>query len=163
MTFRISGAMLIVIFPLLPNGPAIAQGADIRAALGACVKVVGALDRLACYDGVANAAASAAPPSAPRAAIPASAGHAATEQLGKPLPPPEQLTLAIASFQKDQLGRFTVTLSDGEVWRQVPGDTSVAEYSKNLNRSVTITPGLFGSYDLKFNGSNGRYKVARLR
>ena len=74
----------------------------------------------------------------------------------------DRMTAEITDFRKDQAGRFTVALSNGQVWQQVAGDTTEARYSPGKTHSVTISRGSLGSYDLTFNDRNANFKVRRL-
>ena len=73
------------------------------------------------------------------------------------------MTAQISDFQKDPAGRFTITLSNGQVWQQIAGDTSVAQYRPGKPQAVTISRGSLGSYDLRFEGRNVSFKVRRLK
>lgn len=69
----------------------------------------------------------------------------------------------MASYAFDTGGRFTVTLDNGEVWRQVAGDSAVAHWRKPPTAYlVTISGGFFGSHDLIVRGSSGKFKVRRV-
>ena len=72
--------------------------------------------------------------------------------------------MAAASYNVDAQGRFTVTLTDGQVWRQVAGDDSFAHWSKPASHYlVTIKEGALGSYSLEVPDDNRLYKVNRIR
>ena len=160
-----------------------AQVGDLQSELAHCLSFTGAVERLSCYDRLARGALRVAPQSpafapqspgvAPQAARPRaespSAALAAPE-LGKEELPhaetlagTERLTAEITDFRKDVAGRFTITLNNGQIWQQVVGDTTVAQYHPGRTRSVTISRGSFGSYDLSFNDRNLSFKVRRVR
>lgn len=82
---------------------------------------------------------------------------------GMPQMTTDHITARLASYSFSQSGIMTVTLDNGEVWRQVDGD-GPAPRLKNPARSyvVTIRPGFIGSYSLTVNGQAGLYKVRRL-
>jgi hypothetical protein len=64
----------------------------------------------------------------------------------------------------DKRGFFTITLANGEVWRQEQGDSSFADRHRPAPRTrVTIRQGALGSANLKIQGDNNVYKVRRLR
>ncbi len=66
----------------------------------------------------------------------------------------------LASFEFDKQGRFTVTLQNGQVWRQVEARSgSLAPLV--VGKTVTITPGALWSYDMKTEGNSRVYKVER--
>jgi hypothetical protein len=73
-------------------------------------------------------------------------------------------SLHMASYSFDRRGLFTVTLSDGEVWRQDPNDTNYAHWSgKASDYPVTLVSGEFGKSRLNVRGEPGPYIVERLR
>jgi hypothetical protein len=78
----------------------------------------------------------------------------------KPLTP----SLPMRSYAFDRLGFFAVTLSDGEVWRQDPGDFERAHWNKPAaNYVVTVVTGAAGTSNLEVNGESVFYKVRRQR
>jgi hypothetical protein len=110
----------------------------------------------------------APPPLASRAVAPPPASPAT--ELGQeelrgraPAATPDRVTAEITNFQKDPAGRFTIALSNGQVWAQVAGDTTAAQYHPGRTHSVTISRGTLGSYDLTFNDRNAAFKVRRVR
>jgi len=76
----------------------------------------------------------------------------------------DHISAQMASYSFNKLdGTFTVTLANGQVWRQVQGDTTYAHWHKPASRYyVNIEPGIFGSFDLTVNKIAGRYKVHRI-
>lgn len=70
----------------------------------------------------------------------------------------------MTSYTFDKFGIFTVTLANGQVWRQVPGDTSYA-YWKHPATSyvVRISRGFLGSYNLEVPNNAGMFKVRRVQ
>jgi hypothetical protein len=71
-------------------------------------------------------------------------------------------TRHVASYRFDRNGYFTVVLENGEVWRQLDGDTSLAHWFKKPgNYIVTITAGALGSFNLRVKGEPGSFKVHR--
>jgi hypothetical protein len=70
----------------------------------------------------------------------------------------------MAAFSFDRNGMFTVSLANGEVWRQVSGDISMAHWhGEPSNYVVTIRGGALGSFNLKVNGDPTAFKVVRVR
>jgi len=135
-----------------------------------CLAFTGAVERLSCYDRLARGAASGAlaapmPPPGPRASIQPPPPSLGQEELpGRaPVATPDRVAAEITNFQKNPAGRFTVFLANGQVWQQVAGDTTAAQYQSGRTRNVTISRGSFGSYDLKFNDRNVAFKVRRVR
>jgi len=69
----------------------------------------------------------------------------------------------MASYSVGPGQLFTVTLENGQVWRQIEGDTAQAHWTKPAPRYlVTITGGAFGSHNLKVKDMPGMFKVTRV-
>jgi hypothetical protein len=69
----------------------------------------------------------------------------------------------MAEYKFDQFGKFTVRLADGQVWRQMAGDSSLAHWEKPAaSYTVEIRKGAFGSFNLSAEHVGGVYKVQRL-
>ncbi len=70
----------------------------------------------------------------------------------------------MASYSFDQYGAFTATLANGQVWRQISGDTNVARWNKPAeNYVVSISHGALGSYKFQVKDSPGMFRVRRER
>jgi hypothetical protein len=66
------------------------------------------------------------------------------------------------SYTIDQ--KFVVFLDNGQIWRQLQGDSDVAHFHRvPTDNTVTIDRGLIGSYNLTINGSDRTFKVTRLK
>lgn len=66
-------------------------------------------------------------------------------------------------YSFDKYGFFTVTLSNGQVWRQIDGDTDYAHWTKPASRyQVRITTGFMKSHNFQVKGLPGLYKVQRV-
>jgi hypothetical protein len=160
---------LFLVLPLLLLVSVSAHAQDINAELAHCLTMNGAVERLSCYDRVAQGAVRAAPSIAapaiaPRQAQPAPPRVFGQEQLPKSsAEQDERLTADITAFQADARGRFTVTLSNGQVWQQMAGDSGIAQRGPKSSRTVSISRGSLGSYDLRFSDRNITFKVRRLR
>jgi hypothetical protein len=77
--------------------------------------------------------------------------------------PDTSIASRMASYSFDRYGNFTVTLANGQVWRQVEGDTSTARWHKSASSYlVNITGGAFGSYNFTVNGGPSKFKVRRV-
>lgn len=77
--------------------------------------------------------------------------------------PVDQLVSRMTAYTFDRDHYFTVTLDNGQTWRQVSGDTTTANWTKKPgNYVVSISRGWFGSYDLRVQGAHGMYKVNRV-
>lgn len=166
--------------------PASAQ--PLQQQLSRCLGIPGVLQRLNCYDSVAKGAgippmASAAP--VPHTAAPAPAYRAPSAPVyPAPVPayvPPapslgsERLPSAVAAARRpenavtagvikvvyDGTGRFTITLDNGQVWRQLSGDQSMLHGTRFS--TAHITRGALGSYDLTVDSRNASYRVTRLQ
>ncbi len=177
--------MMIAALALLA-APAAAQD-GIRAQLGSCLVIPGVLQRLACYDRVAKgngittaarapvAAAPMAAPIPPRTALnapPPPRATSATEGFGAERLPQaqaarravEEITSPITDLTYSITGKFTVTLANGQVWRQLSGDTSYAHWNKPPgNYLVTIRHGAFRSFNLQVKDIPTLFKVERVR
>jgi hypothetical protein len=74
----------------------------------------------------------------------------------------ERLTnkMSLASYKFDSHGVFTVTLSNGQAWRQVDDDSSNAHWNKPASHYVaTVYSGALGSFNMRFDGDSNIYKV----
>jgi hypothetical protein len=69
----------------------------------------------------------------------------------------------MTSYTFDRNGYFTAVLENGEVWRQLDGDTSTARWFKKTGSYiVTITAGALGSFNFRVKGEPGSFKVRRV-
>jgi hypothetical protein len=169
------------LFFILVSATAATAQDSLPAQMTACLQITGMLQRLACYDRVAHGispapaprgnpvqrpVASAAAPAAgvvPPAVIAPAAGLG-SERLPSAAPAnraPQQLLAGVASVSYDPRGHFTMTLDNGQIWRQLAGDTSVLTGSRIS--TVRITRGALGSYDLNVVGRNATYRVTRIQ
>ncbi len=85
----------------------------------------------------------------------------ATEQASDA--PLEEISAHVASVSFNPYGRFTVTLDNGQVWRQIQADTGVARFRRKGGDSVTISRGMLGSYNLTLAGTVQLFKVTRVQ
>jgi hypothetical protein len=68
----------------------------------------------------------------------------------------------MTSYTFDKFGIFTVALANGQVWRQLAGDTNNAHWTKSATSyAVRISHGFLGSYNLKVKGNSDMFKVRR--
>jgi hypothetical protein len=100
----------------------------------------------------------------------ASAPAPARAMQGFGAPPPEppainHLSAKLVKYTLDSHGQFTVTLDNGQVWRQESGDTAVAHWNpaKSSQYVVVINSGFLGSYNLAVQGQPETFKVQRLQ
>jgi hypothetical protein len=112
--------------------------------------------------------------------VPAAAPQAAAQTAPKPpspSSPPQRpglmaellgmsgnsLVSRMESYSFDHYGNFTVALANGQVWRQLEGDSSKAHWRKPASGyAVSITGGAFGSHNFEVKGSPGKFKVRRV-
>jgi len=74
--------------------------------------------------------------------------------------------MPMQSFSQDKSGSFTVTLIDGEVWKQVAEDEVYhpARWRRPASEMlVTITPAPMHVFSMKVEGESHDYKVRRVR
>jgi hypothetical protein len=179
-------AMKTLLFILVTAGGATSALAQdsLSAQLTSCLEIPGVLQRLACYDRVAHSLPQTSGARKPGV----DAGRAvlrATPPLASTVPPvvaappatglgserlpqsaslarrAQEMTSGVTDISYDARGRFTVTLENGQVWRQLEGDSNVLQASR-ISR-VRISRGALGSYDLNVIGRNASYRVVRLQ
>lgn len=76
----------------------------------------------------------------------------------------DSITAGVTDFAYTPFGRFIVFLDNGQVWRQIEGDTDRAIFKKPArDNKVTLSRGLVGSYNLTMNGSVRTFKVTRVK
>ncbi|HYS45178.1 MAG TPA: hypothetical protein VEM35_01990 [Rhizomicrobium sp.] len=75
----------------------------------------------------------------------------------------DRVTARMVSYAFDRYGSFTVTLENGQVWRQVSGDDVLARWNQPASRYVVrISRGALGSYNLEVRNGPGLFKVRRI-
>jgi len=142
------------------------------AQLTACLQITGLLQRLACYDRAAQAIGPvlrSVPAQRPVAQMAAPAANAAPPTgLGSERLPrtgtvkrAQEMIASVAGISYDARGHFTVTLDNGQIWRQLEGDTGALQAARSS--TVRISRGALGSYDLNIVGRNATYRVLRLQ
>ena len=87
---------------------------------------------------------------------------------GEAPPPPapeaiESISSKVTDFALNPFGRFVVFLENGQIWRQIEGDTARAHFRKNGGETVAISRGLLGSYNLVINDTGTAFKVRRIK
>lgn len=75
----------------------------------------------------------------------------------------EELRANVAAVAYNPLGRFTVTLDNGQIWKQLDGDTGTARFKNKGGDVVTISRGVLGSYNLVVEGRSALFKVKRVQ
>jgi hypothetical protein len=82
----------------------------------------------------------------------------------KPAKTPDSVSARMAAYEFDRYHRFTATLDNGEVWQQIAGDDDLAAWTKPASSyRVTISRGMFGSYNFRVLKSGDLFKVRRIR
>ena len=76
----------------------------------------------------------------------------------------DSIAAGVTDVAYTPFGKFIVFLDNGQVWRQIEGDSEQAIFKRpaRANR-VTISRGFIGSYNLIIDGSNRMYKVTRVK
>jgi hypothetical protein len=73
-------------------------------------------------------------------------------------------TLRMASYNFNPRGLFTVTLSNGQIWRQRANDTAFATWgAKPADYYATVRAQTTGGYSLSVRGDDGLYQVEPVR
>lgn len=75
----------------------------------------------------------------------------------------EELRANVVAVALNPLGRFTVTLDNGQIWKQLDGDTGTARFKNKGGDVVTISRGVLGSYNLVVEGRSALFKVKRVQ
>ncbi|HEX4156993.1 MAG TPA: hypothetical protein VHY79_00835 [Rhizomicrobium sp.] len=76
----------------------------------------------------------------------------------------DSITAGVTDVAYTGFDKFVVFLDNGQVWRQIDGDSDHAVFRKPAKKNkVTIDRGLIGSYNLMLNDSVRTYKVTRLK
>ncbi|MDR3526570.1 MAG: hypothetical protein P4L57_04760 [Rhizomicrobium sp.] len=74
---------------------------------------------------------------------------------------PEFVSAHAARVAINAIQHFTVSLDNGQVWRQLDSDTEVAHFREGA--AVRIKRGFLDSYSLSVEGTFGSYKVKRIK
>jgi uncharacterized protein YdeI (BOF family) len=176
---------------VLITAPAQADPArDALAKVAKCADIAAAVERLQCYDAAAGEAKTAM--SAPVGAVPQQQASAEEDEGGvlewfgladkKPVTKPEEfgrppavvaasgpkeiteISSAVVELAKNAYGRSIFILDNGQVWKQIDGDTTeVRDPSKGETMKVTIEKAVFGSFSLSIEGRRGVVKVRRVK
>jgi hypothetical protein len=152
---------------------------DALAEVAKCADVADSTDRLKCFDRAAALAKTALTPSPQPAAEKRSfldwfgfskpTPPKTTEEYGKAAPPPDadgvtSITSNVLEFARTPRGVSVFILENGQIWRQLEGDTSVVrDPPPGGPMKVTIENGFLGSYNLTIEGRHGLIKVTRLK
>lgn len=75
-----------------------------------------------------------------------------------------EISSKVVEFAQNAHGKSIFILDNGQVWRQIDGDTTEFYYrEKDGPMQVTIEKGLLGSFSLKVEGKSGSLKVRRVK
>ncbi len=76
----------------------------------------------------------------------------------------DTIAAGVSEYSLTPLGRFVVFLDNGQIWRQIDGDTGRANFKRAAaDNKITISRGAFGSYNLQLNSGNAIFKVRRVK
>ena len=100
----------------------------------------------------------------PMVGAPADFGNETMPQTQDTGPQPlDHIAAKVANVSYNYFRRFTVTLDNGQVWRQIESDTKVARFDDNRSETVTISRGFLNSFSLTIEGRWGTYQVKRIK
>jgi hypothetical protein len=171
----------ILFTSLFVAGPAHADSAqDVLAEVAKCADIGDSSERLKCFDKAASLAKSALAVTATKAASEKKSflewfGFSkpqtppqTVDEYGKPAPPPppeevKGITANVLEYARTPRGLSVFILENGQIWKQLEGDTTVVRDPLPTPMRVTIETGFLGSYNLTIEGRNGLIKVARLK
>lgn len=166
---------------------ALAQSPDQNAAADAaiaCLDLEGAEARLACLEGAAQElkatrirAETAAESAAADDAAPVVAAEemseeeafgaealASTKRAIREKDRTTRLNSKVVEFRVNQLGDITAVLENGQVWRQLSGDSTIVRLpNKDKVFTVTIKRGPFGNYLMQINELKRSIRVRRIK
>jgi hypothetical protein len=77
--------------------------------------------------------------------------------------PLDHITAPVTKVTFNAINKFTVTLANGQVWRQGESDTGRARFKNDGKETVTITRGFLDAYSLKIDDKWGTYQVKRIK
>ena len=166
---------------------------DVVDVLVKCTDLTNDTARLACYDRGAPQLRAAAmvppaveavaqPPATPETAVagdsswfgsldPFGAGGDATASK----PTPQQMayqpiggellpiTIGVTNYSVAPSGAFTVTLDNGQIWREYDRDFATPPFHTDRQNIVVISRGILGGYNLVLKGKHTLYKVVRVK
>ena len=144
---------------ILAGSPALAATEPLADGLRRCAREVDREQRLVCFDALVK--------SLPKVEADQFGMTAAIAQQREPAAAaahpaePAVLPATIAALQEGLGGVWIFTLDNGQVWRQLEGDTTVLPRTESA--TVRISRGALGSYDLNVVGRNASYRVMRLQ
>ncbi|MEO8304251.1 MAG: hypothetical protein ABI724_09025 [Betaproteobacteria bacterium] len=171
---------LLLALALVVAGPVHADATrDALAEMARCAEIADSAERLKCYDAAAPRAKSALAAPQPPPADPGTTVESfglrvpkpvtKAEDFGKPAAPPQpkeitEISGTVVEFARTPRGRSIFFLDNGQVWRQLDGDSTVVrDPDPGKPMKVTVEVGALASYNLTIEGRNGLIKVIRLK
>lgn len=158
---------LVTLFVVL-SSPALANS-SVADAVKQCAQTQNSLQRLVCFDRIAarlqdysdEVLPEAVQRQTPTIVPPKAVANAETKvaDFGRAEVVEDTLIARVASLSYDRNDYFTVTLNNGQVWRQ----TEVSRIKISEGDKVTIEQGVFGSFILKSEASNRTARVKRVK
>ena len=92
---------------------------------------------------------------------PADFGNPARNPSGSPI---TSLRARVTEAKLLRTGQLVVTLDNGQIWRQIEGDSNVVRYLEDDPvEKVTIEPGALGSFNMSIDGRPSDIKVRRIK
>ncbi len=168
-------AVAAAIFLIAGAADAASDG-DLSSAILRCAAQQDETAQLACYNQIAarlktGAAAEAPVAPAPAAPPPARRVIGSVADFGLESVPFDttgpvkraQITAKVAKVSYNFFHIFTVTLDNGQVWRQMDSDSSIAQFKTDKPEVVTISRGFLDSFHLTIQGRWGTYAVTRIK
>ena len=136
-----------------------------------CRKTSTDADRIACLEAALLAQSPVAPqPVAPQAAAQAPQGIGAEQVIARKQTRAEILDalavangLAVAKYELVPYERLLITLENGQVWRQIKGDTQTVRVDLDKNQTVDISESSLGGYKLRLNEMRRTIRVERVQ
>jgi hypothetical protein len=103
-------------------------------------------------------------PARPMVGNPADFGGENLPEAASSAPKPlDHITAKVTGVSYNYFRRFTVTLDNGQVWRQAESDTKVARFGDDGGEAVTISRGFLDAFSLVIDGRWGTYQVKRIK
>jgi len=76
----------------------------------------------------------------------------------------DSIEAGVVDVGRSLTGRIIVFLDNGQVWRQIDGDTSSPYISKNLEGvTATVKRGVLSSYFVRISGTHAAFKARRVK
>lgn len=142
---------------LIAGSPVLAQASD---PLSLCVNISDPRARLACYDWAHRNGAAAGSPAqtGSKPKLLHDFGWRGSDSKIK------RISATVEGFSINDMGKFTVVLDNGEIWRQLNDDVGTAKFKDDLaSNRVIISHGFWDSYNLKLNSTNAEFRVERVK